>query len=139
MPQGTPDAQRAGNSAEGIDLDLRFRYDSTDPALHQNPQPYFKSLLAGPPIFITRRGIKWAVIARYHDAQAVLRDHKRFSSVNPQLPGTEEFDFFNGVPVMNFVDPPVHSRVAAQSARPRPGCRPGLRCKSSWNAIRACV
>src|ERR1700693_1406560 len=87
MPQGTPNAQMAGNSAEDVELDLRFTYDSADPALHQNPLPYFKSLLAGPPIFITRRGIKWAVIARYHDAQAVLRDHKRFSSVNPQLPG----------------------------------------------------
>jgi len=116
MPQDTPNAKMAGNSAEGVDLDLRFKYDSADPALHQNPLPYFKSLLAGPPIFITRRGIKWAVVARYHDAQAVLRDHKRFSSVNPHLPGTEDFDFFNGVPVMNFVDPPVHSRLRRVAA-----------------------
>jgi cytochrome P450 len=101
---------------EQIDLDLRFKYDSSDPALHRNPWPYFKALLATPPVFVTRRGLQWAVISRYHDAQAVLRDHKRFSSVNPGLPGTEDFDFFNGVPVMNFVDPPVHSRLRRVAA-----------------------
>lgn len=111
-----PVDRSVSQAAENVDLDLRFRFDSSDPALHQNPLPYFKSLLASPPIFIERRGIQWAVISRYYEAQAVLRDHKRFSSVNPGLPGTEDFDFFNGVPVMNFVDPPVHSRLRRVAA-----------------------
>ena len=116
MPQDRPAAQASQDSDPSVDLDLRYKFDSSDPALHQNPLPYFKSLLAGPPIFVTRRGIQWAVISRYHDAQAVLRDHKRFSSVNPGLPGTEDFDAFDGVPVMNFVDPPVHSRLRRVAA-----------------------
>jgi pimeloyl-[acyl-carrier protein] synthase len=101
---------------EDIDPNLKYKYDSSDPALHQNPFPYFRSLLAAPPICITRRRTQWAIISRYFEVQAALRDHRRFSSVNPGLPGTEDFDFFNGVPVMNFVDPPVHSRLRRVAA-----------------------
>ncbi len=116
MAEDTRLSQTSQDCADTVDLDLRFKFDSSNPAIHQNPWPYFKSLLAGPPIFVERRGIRWAVVSRYYEAQAVLRDHKRFSSVNPGLPGTEEFDFFNGVPVMNFVDPPVHGRLRRVAA-----------------------
>ena len=53
-------------------------------------------------------------------ASQVLRDFKRFSSVNPNLPGTEDFDAFRGVPVMTFVDPPIHTRLRRVAA-PFPG------------------
>ncbi|HKD67648.1 MAG TPA: cytochrome P450 [Candidatus Binataceae bacterium] len=112
MSHATP----SSTNSDELDPHLKYSYDSSDPALHQNPFPYFKSLLAAPPVSITRRGIQWAVISRYHEVQAALRDHRRFSSVNPGLPGTEDFDFFNGVPVMNFVDPPVHSRLRRVAA-----------------------
>jgi cytochrome P450 len=116
MAQDTSHSQSSRDSADTVDPDLKFKFYSSDPAIHQDPWPYFKSLLAGPPIFVERRGIQWAVVSRYHQAQAILRDHKRFSSVNPGLPGTEDFDFFNGIPVMNFVDPPVHGRLRRVAA-----------------------
>ncbi len=42
---------------------------------------------------------------------AVLRDPVNFSSLKPKgLPGMERVDFFNGLPVMNYSDPPDHTR-----------------------------
>jgi len=99
-----------------VDPDLKYRYDSSDPAVGANLLPYYKSLLAAPPIIVQRRGIAWAIVSRYRDCVEVLRDHKRFSSVNPNLPGTEDFDAFRGVPVMTFVDPPIHTRLRRVAA-----------------------
>ena len=110
-----PDSDRAANAncASTVDFDpgLRLRYDPSDPAVRDNPFPYYRALLAAPPLVVERRGIRWAVISRYGDVVEVLRDHRRFSSVNPQLPGTEDFDVFNGIPAMAFADPPLHSRL----------------------------
>jgi cytochrome P450 len=105
----------AGFGAQ-VDADLKYKYDSSDPAVGANPVPYYKSLLASAPIIVQRRGIPWGVVARYRDCVDVLRDHRRFSSVNPNLPGTEDFDAFRGVPVMTFVDPPVHTRLRRVAA-----------------------
>src|SRR5579885_2582695 len=98
----------ADKDARGVQVDpeLKFKYDSSDPAVGADLLAYYKSLLAAPPILVQRRGIAWAIVSRYRDCVEVLRDHKRFSSVNPNLPGTEDFDAFRGVPVMTFVDPP---------------------------------
>jgi cytochrome P450 len=93
------------------DVDLRHKYDPADPSIRDDPFPYYKALLAAPPMLVERRGVSWGVISRYRDALEVLRDHRRFSSINPQLPGTEEFDVFNGIPAMAFSDPPLHSRL----------------------------
>ena len=60
--------------------------------------------------------MQWAIVSRYHECVQVLRDFKRFSSVNPNLPGTEDFDAFRGVPVMTFVDPPIHTRLRRVAA-----------------------
>ncbi len=105
-------------AAFGVELnpDLKFRYDSSDPAVGSNPVPYYKSLLASPPIVVARRGIQWGIVSRYRDCVEVLRDHRHYSSVNPNLPGTEDFDAFRGVPVMTFVDPPIHTRLRRVAA-----------------------
>ncbi|HXR36365.1 MAG TPA: cytochrome P450, partial [Candidatus Binataceae bacterium] len=100
----------------GADPALKFKYDSSDPAVGADPVPYYKSLLAAPPVMVERRGVQWAIVSRYRDCVEVLRDFKRFSSVNPNLPGTEDFDAFKGVPVMTFVDPPIHTRLRRVAA-----------------------
>jgi cytochrome P450 len=99
-----------------VDPDLKFRFDSSDPAIGADLVPYYKSLLAAAPIMVERHGIPWGIVSRYRDCVEVLRDHKRFSSVNPNLPGTEDFDAFRGVPVMTFVDPPIHTRLRRVAA-----------------------
>ena len=65
MAEDTRLSQTSQDCADTVDRDLRFKFDSSNPAIHQNPWPYFKSLLAGPPIFVERRGIQWAVVSRY--------------------------------------------------------------------------
>jgi cytochrome P450 len=102
--------------ADEVDPNLRLKYDSSDAAVGANPVPYYKALLAAPPVSVERRGVTWAIVSRYRDCVDVLRDHKRFSSVNPNLPGTEGFDAFRGVPVMTFVDPPIHTRLRRVAA-----------------------
>jgi cytochrome P450 len=103
-------------NAAAADPALKFKYDSSDPAVGADPVPYYKSLLAARPIIVERRGVSWAIVSRYRDSVEVLRDFNRFSSVNPNLPGTEDFDAFRGVPVMTFVDPPVHTRLRRVAA-----------------------
>src|ERR1700756_2183197 len=104
MSKPLPDAgvDQSGRAGQ-IDPQLRFKYDSSDAAVGADPIPYYRSLLAAPPIMVERRGVPWAIVSRYRDCVDVLRDHRRFSSVNPDLPGTEDFDAFRGVPVMTFV------------------------------------
>jgi pimeloyl-[acyl-carrier protein] synthase len=114
-PLSNADVDEIARGAK-VDPDLRFKYDSSDPAVGADPVPYYKSLLAAPPIVVERRGIAWGIVSRYRDCVDVLRDHRRFSSVNPNLPGTEDFDAFRGVPVMTFVDPPVHTRLRRVAA-----------------------
>ena len=117
MSNRVPDAgvDENGRAAQ-VDHNLRFKYDSSDPAVGADPLPYYHSLLAAPPIMVERRGVPWAIVSRYRDCVDVLRDHRRFSSVNPNLPGTEDFDAIRGVPVMTFVDPPVHTRLRRVAA-----------------------
>ena len=110
-PDSPPAPETNSASVADFNSDLRLKYDPSDPAVRDDPFPCYKALLAAPPLLVERRGIPWAVISRYRDAVEVLRDHRRFSSVNPQLPGTEDFDVFNGIPAMAFSDPPLHSRL----------------------------
>jgi pimeloyl-[acyl-carrier protein] synthase len=114
----TPPSPTIYATAYGTELDpsLKFKYDSSDPAVGSDPIPYYRSLLASPPITVERRGIQWGIVSRYNDCVEVLRDHKHYSSVNPNLPGTEDFDAFRGVPVMTFVDPPIHTRLRRVAA-----------------------
>src|ERR1700746_835677 len=101
--------------ADGIDLDLRSRFDFSDPAVYGDPFPYYQALLATGPIIVQRQ-IPWAIVSRYDDVVAVLRDHRGYSSVNPHLPGTEVYDAFKDIPVMTFADEPDHARLRRVAA-----------------------
>ena len=98
-----------------IDLDLRYRFDFSDPAVCADPFPYYRALLATEPIMVQRQ-IPWAIVSRYDDVVKVLRDHKGYSSVNPHLPGTEVYDAFKDIPVMTFADEPDHARLRRVAA-----------------------
>lgn len=96
--------------AEPIDQDLRHEFDFTKAEIRSNPFPYYRSLLAAPPIFVERE-IPWAVISRYADVTRVLTEHETFSSIRPSLPGTDIYDPFPGIPIVTFTDEPDHSRL----------------------------
>jgi cytochrome P450 len=95
-------------------------YDPVDPACQANPVPYYHALLAGPPLQ-TERGMPTTLVGRYQHAIEVLRDHRRFSSVVPDVRGAERYPLF-GAQNFTFTDPPIHTRLrrlVAASFAPR--------------------
>ncbi len=104
----------------GIEAAGPLIYDPVDPECQANPVPYYKALLAGAPIQ-TERGMPVTLVGRYRHAVEVLRDHKRFSSVVPDVRGAERYPLF-GAQNFTFTDPPVHTRLrrlVAASFAPR--------------------
>ena len=88
-------------------------FNPWDPAFRANPYPHYKPLLAGPPRILDLFG-PTAMVARFADVTAVLRDHAHFSSVRPRDPNeTDENDEgpFAGARTMLFSDPPLHTRL----------------------------
>lgn len=95
-------------SVEGLEFS---DFDPFSAEFRENPEKYHPLLLAQSPGFITMEGVPSAYIAGFAQCQAVLRNFKGFSSLKPKgLPGMERIDFFNGLPVMNYSDPPDHTR-----------------------------
>jgi cytochrome P450 len=110
-----------GSAHGGVDLSLRLKFDPGDQAFHNDPLPYYKSLLAGPPVQ-REIGTLTTIVARYDDLIAVIRDDKRFSIENPVVAGTERFNVFWDTPTLAHRDPPVHTRLrrmVAPSFAPR--------------------
>lgn len=104
-----------------IDLSLRLRFDPGDSAFHNNPVPYYKALLAGPPVQ-REIGTLTTIVARYNDLITVIRDDRLFSIENPVVAGTERFNVFWDTPTLAHRDPPVHTRLrrmVAPSFAPR--------------------
>jgi cytochrome P450 len=86
-------------------------FDPFGSAYRSDPESFHGDLLAASPGFITVEGVRSAFAAQYAQVTAVLRNFKGFSSLKPKgLPGMERIDFFNGLPVMNYSDPPDHTR-----------------------------
>jgi len=89
----------------------RADFDPFSMEYRANPTAYYDAMFATSPGFLTVEGTPSAFVAPYAQCSDVLRDFKSFSSVKPKgLPGMERFDFFNGLPVMNYSDPPDHNR-----------------------------
>jgi cytochrome P450 len=108
-------------SAADVDLSLRLKFDPGSPDFHNNPVPYYKALLAGPPVQ-REIGTLTTIVARYDDLITVIRDDQRFSIENPVVAGTERFNVFWDTPTLAHRDPPVHTRLrrmVAPSFAPR--------------------
>jgi cytochrome P450 len=109
------------HSKAGVDLSLRLKFDPGSREFHDNPVPYYKALLAGPPVQ-REIGTLTTIVARYDDLISVIRDDKRFSIENPVVAGTERFNVFWDTPTLAHRDPPVHTRLrrmVAPSFAPR--------------------
>ena len=86
-------------------------FNPWDEAFRANPYPYYKPLMTGPPRLL-KVFLPMALVARYADCAAVLRDHEHFSSVPPRSPFLEErISVFGDAPRVVFSDPPVHTRL----------------------------
>jgi len=81
------------------------------PAFRNDPEAFYGDLVRQSLGFMTMEGVRSSWVGSYAECLAVLRDPARFSSLKPKgLPGMERVDFFNGLPVMNYSDPPDHTR-----------------------------
>jgi cytochrome P450 len=86
-------------------------FNPWDPAFRANPYPHYGALLAGPPHLMQLGPQPIALVARYRDALAVLRDHAHFSSVGPQPPPEQYQGPFAGSRNVLGSDPPQHTRL----------------------------
>jgi cytochrome P450 len=82
-----------------------------DPEFRANPYPHYARLLAGPPPLLEMGPMTFALVARYADVTAALRDHEHFSSVGPPPPPQAYQGLFAGSRNMLGSDPPQHSRL----------------------------
>jgi len=86
-------------------------FNPWDEAYRANPYPYYEPLYGRPP-HLMNLFIPMALVARYADAVAILRDPERFSSVPPTSPFLEmRLAVFGRAPRVVFSDPPVHTRL----------------------------
>src|SRR5215469_4970086 len=90
-------------------------FNPWDPEFRANPYPYYAPLLAGPPPVIELTQ-KIALIARYQDVSAVLRDTAgfsadRFKTTMGQTAQVRDIGPFKGAPTILTSDPPVHTRL----------------------------
>src|SRR5216684_2375928 len=87
-----------------------LNFNPWDPAFRANPYPFYKQLVAGPPPLLDLFG-PTALIARFADVTAVLKDQQRFSSTQLRSPEIVAEGPFAGATTMLFADPPVHTRL----------------------------
>ena len=86
-------------------------FNPWDPGFRANPYPHYRPLLAGPPRILDLFG-PTAMVTRFADVTAVLRDHAHFSSVRPRDPSEPPNEGpFAGARTMLFSDPPMHTRL----------------------------
>jgi len=85
-------------------------FNPWDEGFRANPYPHYRQLYTRPP-YLMNLFMQMALVARYADVSAVLRDHARMSSVQPKLPGVEQQDLFGDAATMLFSDPPTHTRL----------------------------
>lgn len=79
-------------------------YDPFDPAVIDDPYPWYHRLVREAPVFYAERHDLW-VLSGYHDVRAAARDHARLSSA-------EGVAFQRvGPPMMLTMDPPDHTRL----------------------------
>jgi hypothetical protein len=88
-----------------------------DPEFRANPYPHYGALFAGPPLVITAGPMTFALVARYADVTAGLRDHEHMSSVQPPPPPQAYQGRFTGARNMLGSDPPRHSFLRKMVSR----------------------
>jgi cytochrome P450 len=95
----------AAESAEAV------YFNPWDEAYRANPYPHYKPFYGRPP-YVLNFFFPMALVGRYKDALAILRDHERFSSVPAYSPFLDErIKVFGDAPRVVFSDPPVHTRL----------------------------
>ncbi|HKD65291.1 MAG TPA: cytochrome P450 [Candidatus Binataceae bacterium] len=83
-------------------------FDRFDPTFLNDPYPFYKMLYDQPPM-VLQLELSTALLARYADVVAALRDPHTFSSA--PIRQISQAHIFGGVPTLILTDPPVHTRL----------------------------
>lgn len=83
-------------------------FDRFDPSFLQDPYPFYRMLHGQPPMVLELE-VPTALLARYADVVAALRDPQTFSSAPIRY--LSQSHIFGGVPTLILSDPPVHTRL----------------------------
>lgn len=94
----------------GEQTNQEIYFNPWDEAFRANPYPHYRQLYTRPP-YLLNLFMPMALVARYADAVAILRDHARMSSVQQKIPGIEQQDLFGDSATVLFSDPPTHTRL----------------------------
>ena len=93
-----------------------IQFNPWDPDFRSDPYPFYRPLLEGPPRLVELFG-PVALIGRFADVSAVLKDYQRFSSVESRPKDAQDNGPFRGATTMLFADPPVQTRLRRLVAR----------------------
>ncbi len=91
-------------------LDSRVTYNPLGARMHNDPYPAYAALRDKDPIHWSHLTKGW-VVTRYDDVDAILRDHKRFSSAGDRPNREPGSPLADEPPGMLFLDPPDHTRL----------------------------
>ncbi len=83
-------------------------FDRFDPTFLSDPYPFYKMLYGQPPMVLELE-LTTALLARYADVVAALRDPHTFSS--EPIRQISQAHIFGGVPTLILSDPPMHTRL----------------------------
>ena len=88
------------------------QFNFWDPEFRANPYPYYGALLASPPHVMQFGPMPGAIVARYADVSAGLRDHEHFSNVPPKSLPVQDYNgpFYPERDLLG-QDPPVHTQL----------------------------
>ena len=85
------------NEADKAQAVGEFSFNPWDERFLADPYPYYRALLAQPPRLLDF-GMQLALVTRYDDCLAILRDHGRFSSSRQGLPPLDRHAFRGNSP-----------------------------------------
>lgn len=85
--------------------------DIFGPEMKSNPIPRLVEWAQRAPFYVRVAGVPQVVVTRYADVKRAYEDYEHFTSVKQKLAGTEQLDYFSGLPVLSDFDPPAHTRL----------------------------
>lgn len=95
----------------GLDPDRFIEIDLFGQDMKANAPAYFADWVTKPPFYTTVQGHTHVVICQHEHVQWALKNHETFSTAPRAGWGTDQFDYFNGLPLVVDLDPPEHSRM----------------------------
>lgn len=94
-----------------LDPALFVDVDMFGQAIKADPTPWFRQWADKPPFYVTIEGHTHVVLCRHEHVKWALTNHDVISAVPHKGWGTDQFDYFNGLPLVLDFDPPEHSRM----------------------------